>query len=137
MHRLFLDSNVLFSAAWREDSGLLRLWKLTDAKPLSSEYAVDEARRNIVDAGARARLEVLLAETTIVGEGSEESLPSNLVLAGKDRPILAAAIQARATHLITGDRKDFGRLFGRRIRGVLILRPADYFRIRHGRRPAP
>ena len=130
MDRLFLDANVLFSAAWRENSGLLRLWKLPGAELVSSGYAVDEARRNISDTEARARFENLIDETTIVAEGSSAGLPPNLTLASKDRPILAAAIHAEATHLITGDRKDFGKLFGRRIRGVLIVRPADYLRSR-------
>jgi hypothetical protein len=30
-------------------------------------------------------------------------------VAAKDRPILAAAIAARATHFVTGDERDFGR----------------------------
>jgi len=97
---------------------------------VSSAYAVEETRRNISDTEARARLEALLGETTIVAEGSLAEPPPNLTLAPKDRPILAGAIRAGATHLITGDRKDFGKLFGRRIGGVLILRPADYFRSR-------
>lgn len=45
-----------------------------------------------------------------------------------DRPILLAAIAARATHLLTGDVKHFGRLFGRRVEGVVILTPGDYLR---------
>jgi len=130
LDRLFLDANVLFSAAWREKSGLLRLWKLPGAELVSSAYAVDEARRNLSDSEARARLETLLGETTLVAEGSLAELPPNLTLASKDRPILAAAIRAGATHLITGDRKDFGKLFGRRIGGVLIQRPADYLKSR-------
>ena len=130
MDRLFLDANVLFSAAWREKSGLLRLWKLPGAELVSSAYAVDEARRNLGDSEARARLEAPIGETTLVAEGSLAGLPPNLTLASKDRPILAAAIHAGATHLITGDRKDFGKLFGRRFGGVLILRPADYLKSR-------
>ncbi len=32
MDRLFLDANVLFSAAYRDDSGLQRLWDLSDVE---------------------------------------------------------------------------------------------------------
>jgi predicted nucleic acid-binding protein len=128
--RLFLDANVLFSAAWRADSGLLRFWGLPGVEVVSSAYAVDEARRNLMEEMARSRLEALLEKTTTVAEGPLAELPPNLALAMKDRPILAAAIHAKASHLVTGDRKDFGKLFGRRIQGVLILRPADYFRSR-------
>ncbi len=28
MRRVFLDANILFSAAYREKAGLLRLWRL-------------------------------------------------------------------------------------------------------------
>jgi hypothetical protein len=38
------------------------------------------------------------------------------------------AVQAKATHLITGDRQDFGRYFGKRILGVLVLTPSAYLR---------
>jgi hypothetical protein len=41
-------------------------------------------------------------------------------------PILLAAIASGATHLITGDLRDFKTLFGRKIGGVLVLRPRDY-----------
>lgn len=44
----------------------------------------------------------------------------------KDRPILLVAIQAQATHLLTGDKRHFGSLYGQCISGVHILRPADY-----------
>jgi hypothetical protein len=40
LDRVFLDANVLFSAAYMENSGLGRLWLLDDAKLLSSDYAV-------------------------------------------------------------------------------------------------
>lgn len=45
--RVFLDANVLFSAAYRPDSRLRALWESSDVELVSSEYAVDEARRNI------------------------------------------------------------------------------------------
>jgi uncharacterized protein len=47
MDRLFLDANVLFSAAYRPDAGLLQLWKLEDVALCSSHYAAEEARLNL------------------------------------------------------------------------------------------
>jgi hypothetical protein len=70
--RLFLDANVLFSASWKETSGVAELWRI--------EHAT----------------------------------------------LLTAAIASGATHLITGDLRDFKPLFGRKIGGVLVLRPRDY-----------
>lgn len=127
MDRVFLDANVLFSAAYRDGSGLLRLWKLPNAELISSEYAVAEARCNLDNDEQRERLDRLLRRMHLVSESFESPpLPTGADLPVKDRPILAAAIHAGATHLLTGDKADFGKLFGRRISGVLILRPADY-----------
>ncbi|MBV8773910.1 MAG: hypothetical protein JO166_16515 [Deltaproteobacteria bacterium] len=47
MDKVFLDANVLYSAAYMEFAGLARLWSLDDVQLLSSAYAIDEARRNI------------------------------------------------------------------------------------------
>ncbi len=44
----------------------------------------------------------------------------------QDLPILTAAIQIKANILLTGDFRHFGPLFGRRIKGVRILTPADF-----------
>jgi predicted nucleic acid-binding protein len=130
MDRVFLDANVLFSAAYREGAGLLKLWKLADAELITSEYAADEARRNLDSADARARLEQLVTAVQIVPEGSAELFARVARLAKKDEPILGAAIAAQATHLLTGDLRDFGQLLGRRVRGVLVQTPGDYLRQR-------
>ena len=47
MDRVFLDANVLFSAAYVEISGLTRLWTFDNVALLSSAYAIEEARRNL------------------------------------------------------------------------------------------
>jgi predicted nucleic acid-binding protein len=46
-------------------------------------------------------------------------------LAGKDAPVLAAALQGKVDIFVTGDRRDFGHLFGQVLEGVKILTPAD------------
>ena len=122
MRRVFLDANVLFSAAYRETSGLRVLWRHSGTELLTSAYAAEEARRNLPDADQRARLE---AGGGIVAE-SDAPLPSGVRLPDKDLPILRAAIGADATHLLTGDFKDFRRYLGRRIAGVLVVTPADF-----------
>jgi uncharacterized protein len=133
--RVFLDANVLFSAAYIESSDLARLWQLDDAELLSSDYAVEEARRNLAldRAPAVARLKRLTAALTIVKLPQIPKLPSNLRIDSKDRPILLAAIYGKADYLLTGDGRHFGHLYGRRIEGVMVLRPAQYFE--HRRRP--
>ena len=129
MDRIFLDANVLFSAAYLENSGLARLWRLEDAELLSSAYAFEEARRNLVldRPPALARLERLTSELMLVNPPGSLRLPAGVRLDSKDRPILLAAIHGKADFLLTGDGRHFGHLYGKRIEGVLVLRPAQYF----------
>jgi uncharacterized protein len=118
---------VLFSAAYRADSGLQVLWRHAEtARLLTSSYAVEEARRNLPDDAARARLDALLKRVAFVPDVLSGNLPDGVILPEKDRPILWSAMAAKATHLITGDRMHFGPYYGRVIGGVLIDRPADY-----------
>lgn len=132
MDRLFLDANVLFSAAYRADTGLLVLWKFADVALCSSRYAVEEARINLDQGSERGRLEKLASRLQLF-DVSERSLPNDISLPEKDRPILLAAIEARADYLLTGDMKHFGAYFGRKIEGVTILLPAQYLRGRRHR----
>jgi predicted nucleic acid-binding protein len=127
MDRLFLDANVLFSAAYRPAAGLLRLWKLPNVVLCSSRYALEEARANLSAESQRNRLAQLAAELQFF-ESTWNQLPAGLSLPEKDAPILLAAIAARATHLITGDLRHFGPYFGIKIAGVTVLPPADYLR---------
>jgi predicted nucleic acid-binding protein len=127
MDRLFLDANVLFSAAYRPAAGLLRLWRLPNVVLCSSRYALEEARANLSAESQRNRLAQLAAELQFF-ESTGNQLPAGVSLPEKDAPILLAAIAARATHLITGDLRHFGPYFGRKIAGVTILPPADYLR---------
>lgn len=126
MNRVFLDANVLFSAAWRENSGLLRLWQSSDTTLLTSRYAFEEARRNLETEEQRQRLVRLMLDIQLVPDRAYGDFPPGVFLPEKDRPILLAAIQAQATHLLTGDKRHFGSLYGQSISGVLILRPTDY-----------
>ena len=127
MDRLFLDANILFSAAYRPGAGVARLWELSDVVLLTSSYVVEEARRNLTDANQRTRLEELLKKIE-VGEAMmlPPELRGEIDLPEKDWPVLGGAAAAGATHLITGDLRHFGPFFGEAVLGVLVLRPADY-----------
>ncbi len=128
--RVFLDANVLFSAAWMEDSGLARLWRLSGVTLLTSRYAVAEAERNLDSDAQRERLGVLALGTTLIDAPEHAALPEGIELVAKDAPILLAAIEARATHLLTGDRTHFGALYGRKVSGVKVIPPAAYLKQR-------
>lgn len=129
MDRVFLDADVLYCAAYLEDSRLDRLWKLGNVELLSSAYAVEEARRNLAldRLSALARLERLTAALTVVNAPQGLRLPQAVRLDPKDQPILRAAIDARADYLLTGDGRHFGHLYGKRVEDVMVLRPAQYF----------
>jgi len=132
---LFLDANVLFSAAYRRRSGLARLWALGDATLVTSGYAVEETRRNLETSSQERRLAGLLRSVRLVPEAPERTLPEDLQLPDKDQPILQAAIAAGATHLLTGDVTHFGPHYARTVAGVLIDSPGGYLRRRD--RPEP
>jgi predicted nucleic acid-binding protein len=119
--RVFLDANVLFSAAWRADSGLTRLWEIASLHLVTSPYAADEAERNLARKrpDGMARLTALLDRVEI--STALVSLDDGHGLPPKDAPILAAAIGSRCEVLLTGDIADFGHLIGRTLQGVRIL----------------
>ena len=131
MDRLFLDANVLFSAAYRPCAGVARLWQVEGVALVTSSFAVQEAQRNLADPEQEVRLEELLKGLEV---GEALMLPperrGGIELPEKDWPILGGAVASGATHLITGDQKHFGQYFGRQVLGVWIVRPADYLRER-------
>jgi len=125
--RLFLDANVLFSAAYREDAGVRRLWNIPRVTLMTSEYAVAEARRNLATVDQLRRLDALL-EPIQVGPARtlDPAMQEGIELREKDWPILGGAVAAEATHLITGDLRDFGPFMGQVVLGVLVLTPSRY-----------
>jgi predicted nucleic acid-binding protein len=133
--RVFLDANILFSAAYRPDAGLRRLWELSGVALVTSAYAVEEARRNLDTPKQLADLEQLLRAVRVTDTAPRDrSLSPMMQLPDADRPILLAAIEVRATHLLTGDVRHFGRYYGRVVEGVRILPPGVYLRTRRGGR---
>ncbi len=95
---------------------------------MSSSYAVEEARRNLSEDRPETlgRLDELVKSMKLVEEAQDQDLPDSVRIDAKDRPILLAAIRGESGHLLTGDKRHFGHLFGTTVKGVLIGRPADY-----------
>src|SRR5262249_18410232 len=93
----------------------------------SSRYAIEEARINLAEDAHRRRLLKLARHVHLVDSVSRE-LPAGLSLPEKDIPIFLAAIEARVTHLITGDVRHFELYFNEQVAGLLIMSPADYFK---------
>jgi predicted nucleic acid-binding protein len=124
--RVYLDSNVVFSASRDQRSRFLELWRLRDIAVVISQYVVGEVSRNINSIGHNQRFESLLAQTEFVSDADVQLIPANVGLVEKDRPILAAAIAASVDYLITGDKSHFGHLYGTRVSGVYVISPADF-----------
>jgi predicted nucleic acid-binding protein len=125
MDRLFLDANVLFSAAYRPNAGLLEFWEFEKVVVCSSRYALEGAAFNLGENAQKDRL-ARLARRIQFFDAPPAELPGGVSLPEKDRPILLAAMEARATHLITGDVRHFGPYFGKMIAGILVMSPYEY-----------
>jgi predicted nucleic acid-binding protein len=131
--RIFLDANILFSAAKSAGAirGFLTDLKVGDHMLVADAYVVGEARRNIETKFPKALgdFERLLAQVEIFTEVCG-ALPAEIApeLPEKDRPVLAAAIRHRCDVLVTGDKMHFGALYGQLIRGVMIHSPASLAR---------
>lgn len=126
--RVFLDANILFSAA-KSDGAIRRLLELLAAvghQCCADGYVVEEARRNLAVKWPEgvAVLDGLLRHIHLADtQHADRELEASLPLPEKDRPVLAAAIRHGCEALVTGDRTHFGPLYGRTIRGVKIHSP--------------
>ena len=125
--RLFLDANVIFAAAISPTGRARALFTLAGAGRgilITSPFAVDEARRNIVHKypEATGELETPLSACQVVPEGSADRLEwAGRFVPVKDAPILAAAVTARVDALVTGDRAHFGTHYGQRFEGTEVV----------------
>lgn len=126
--RIFLDANILFSAAKSEGAVRQLLERLCAARHVlcADTYVLAEARRNLEAKGAESlgALQALSLRIEIAPFRISH-LPSDVagVLPEKDRPVLAAAIRLGCEALVTGDRMHFGRLYGTSVQGVAIHSP--------------
>lgn len=131
MKRLFLDANVLFTAAHNPDGkaafiitlGAEGVWKL-----FTSAFAAEEARRNLVAKypAALGRFNELLCRIAKVSERPDAPFPDDLKI--KDRPVFQATYACKATHLITGDITHFGRYMTdpAKTLGIAVMTPAQF-----------
>ena len=126
--RVFLDANVLFSAAKSDGAVRALLHRLVQSGhvPCADAYVVEEARRNLLRKGEAALqdFEALLAGVE-VAPFRPIQLPRVVAdrIHPKDRPVVAAAVAMRCEALVTGDRTHFGALYGQTLLGVKIDSP--------------
>lgn len=131
MSRIFLDANVLFTAAHNpagKAALLLELGRSGYFQIYTSSFALEEVRRNlnVKYPPCLSELERLLAVVIItpVDQGAfcPDSLPA------KDAVIFRAAATCRATHLLTGDLRHFGPLMNRPelCNGIIVQTAAEF-----------
>ena len=133
--RVFLDADVLFTAAHNPQGkaalvielGGRGYWALA-----TSRYALEEARRNLDRKFPQSLdgLKSLLRGVRLVEHRPALRFPT--ALAEKDRPIFQAAVAWDATHLLTGDMKDFGAFMNKpeETFGIVVQTVADFLRAR-------
>ena len=114
--KLFLDANVLFTAAHNPTGKaalVIELQARASWALATSAYAREEALRNIQRKApdAQDRLRAILKDIELVEHRPNLEFPTGLV--EKDRPIFQAALGCGASHLLTGDLKHFGPLMNR------------------------
>lgn len=126
--KIFLDANILFSAAKSDGAvgELLRLLRRAGHDCWADAFVVAEAQRNLVAKGpaALSELDALLAHVRVApAQAGIESRAEVAWLPAKDRPVLAAAFALACDVLVTADRTHFGRGHGRSCAGVTIHSP--------------
>ena len=129
--RVFLDANVLFTAAHNpkgKSAFVVELAACETYEILTCELAIEEARRNL---NAKypvilKSFELLIKKVSITNTILNQPCPINLPL--KDQPIFMSALFSESSHLLTGDLKHFGRYFDRKKEtgGVLIQTPGKF-----------
>lgn len=129
--RIFLDANILFTAAHNPkgkaalviELGQAGLWQL-----VTSTYALEEAHRNLAlkFPNGLQRFGDLSKGLRITTDMAGVECPAGLP--EKDCPIYRAAHACRAGVLLTGDIRDFGFLMNDRSKtdGLLIQTVADF-----------
>lgn len=130
--RIFLDANILFSAA-KSDGAIRQLLRNLDSAQhtlVADSYVQAEAMRNIAakaDAQAISDLEALLTKVEVnavqFAQVSGALQSAVLWLPEKDRPVLLAAMVLACDVLVTGDSTHFGAGYGKCFKGVSVCSP--------------
>ena len=128
--KLFLDANVLFTAAHNPSGKAAFVIELAGDghwEVVTSGYAIEEARRNLEAKFSDAvdALDAVSEGIGVVASILDDACP--IALPEKDEPIFLAAVAAGCTHLLTGDLKDFGPFMNtpKRTSGVIIQTVAE------------
>lgn len=119
--RVFLDANVLFSAA-DPLSATRRLLNtlFKHVSVVANRHVWEEAARNIERKRPALLQELgeLEGRLEFVSQFSQTGLAS---IPEKDQPVIRGAVGSKCTHLWTSDLRHFGNLYGQEIHGTKIV----------------
>lgn len=125
--RIFLDANILFSAAQTDGAvrKLVNRLRESDHRLVVDAFVWEEARRNLLARFPTAlpALDALTPAIQLVPLQGKDQRAGDLPVDDKDKPVLAAAIALGCDALVTGDRTHFRHLFGTAVQGVKVLSP--------------
>ena len=131
MIRIFLDSNVIFTAAHNPQGKAFLVIELAAGshwEVVTSTFCLEEARLNLErkDPAVLGRLAEISRSVHLVPDVAGERC--TLSLPEKDRPVFAAAQRCKATHFLTGDRQHFGPYMNRpkETMGIVIQTVGDF-----------
>ena len=132
--RVFLDSNVLFSIAYtgKDKSRSYLIYEIQEIGKLRvyvSKLVCEEARFNIKRKKPEAErlLDELIDRSKVLGDIAADLKPAEIrTLPQNDRIILATAIYNKIDIFVTGNEKDFRKLYHKGVLDTLILRPVDF-----------
>ena len=129
--RVYLDANILFSAAKKEGAVRTLLHDLRAAghELVTGPHAMAEAERNLGQKAATQEKDwVALRQIIHCLPGAvPAAIPEEIrdLLPEKDHPILAEAIASQSDILCTGDQRHFGPLMRKPLHGVTPLSPVQ------------
>lgn len=133
MRRVFADSSVLIAAAGSRTGASRAVVMLAEVglfRLVVSRQVLDECERNLrrkLPAALPLFAELLAAVSLEVVPDPDDTVvaPYRALIAPKDAPILAAAVEAAADRLLTLDVKDFTPSVGEAT-GLVIQSPGEF-----------
>ena len=137
--RVFLDANVIFSAS---NPGSI-MSKLVEHAALRVDLVInsfveEEARRNL----SLKRPEWIYEFERIIEKTEQATViifDIPVDLDDKDQPVLCSAIRSNCQYLVTGDQRDFGHLYDKKVKDVTVISTRQFAEILKGipRRSSP
>ena len=121
--RIFLDANILFSAADPVSATRRVLEALLEhGEAVTSPHAVEEAGRNLEIKRPQCVADFKkLLERLHTTHAFADLTDSHIPFSKEDIAVLGSAIGTRCTHFWTGDKCHFNKLYGKTVEGVMIV----------------